>query len=335
MFSHIFVSVSDFERAVDFYNQVLTQLGITPRFCEPDKPWAGWHSAGHARPYFVICHPFDGKAHDPGNGQMVAFTAADREQVRSAYQTAIALGVRCEGEPGLRPHYHEHYYGAYFRDLDGNKVCVACHKPDSISAAPQAADTLRILAVSGSLRAASINTAFLLAVAQVMPHDVQVTMYQGLDLLPMFNPDLETNPPEQALRWRDSLDKADALLIASPEYAHGITGTMKNALDWLVSHEPIVNKPVAVVNTSDRARHADAALRETLITMNADLVASASITVPLLGTQINIDELHRTQLVNDAAVTIAESMRHAVRTRQLQVNADTSSHAHMQQLSRH
>lgn len=139
MFSHIFVSVSDFARALDFYTQVLSQLGIQQRFLETDKPWAGWHSAGHARPYFVICHPFNNKPHHPGNGQMVAFTAASREQVQSAYQTAIKLGAHCEGAPGPRPRYHEHYYGAYFRDHDGNKICVACHQSESGSIA--SADT--------------------------------------------------------------------------------------------------------------------------------------------------------------------------------------------------
>jgi catechol 2,3-dioxygenase-like lactoylglutathione lyase family enzyme len=130
VFSHIFVSVSDFQRALNFYNQVLSTLNIEQRFCEPEKPWAGWHSAGGSRPYFVICKPFNGEPHDPGNGQMVAFTATDRQRVRAAHQTALALGGRCEGPPGLRPHYHEHYYGAYFRDLDGNKVCVACQTPE-------------------------------------------------------------------------------------------------------------------------------------------------------------------------------------------------------------
>lgn len=312
MFSHIFVSVSDFERALDFYSAVLAELGIEQRFCEPDKPWAGWHSAGGARPYFVIGHPFNGQPHHPGNGQMAAFTAADREQVRSAYQTAITRGATCEGPPGLRPQYHEHYYGAYFRDLDGNKVCVACHLPERPSTEPQQTGTLCILAISGSVRSGSINTAFLRAAAQVMPSDVQVTMYQGLDRLPIFNPDLEAAPPERVIKWRTLVSQSDALLIASPEYAHGITGAMKNALDWLVSYEPFVNKPVVVINTSDRAHHANDSLRETLVTMNAHLVDAASITVPLLGVQISFDDLPRAQLVIDATATILEGLRYAL-----------------------
>lgn len=129
MFSHIFTSVSDFERAFAFYAAVLGEIGLELRFREPAKPWAGWHSPGGTRPFFVICKPHDGQPHDPGNGQMVAFAAGNRAAVRSAYEAALRLGGCDEGAPGLRPEYHANYYGAYFRDTEGNKVCVASHGP--------------------------------------------------------------------------------------------------------------------------------------------------------------------------------------------------------------
>ena len=61
---------------------------------------------------------------------MIAFMAASRSHVRMAHAAALANGGACEGEPGLRPDYHDHYYGAYFRDPDGNKLAVACHEPE-------------------------------------------------------------------------------------------------------------------------------------------------------------------------------------------------------------
>ncbi len=131
VFSHVFVSVGDFDRAFRFYSAVMEGLGIDLRFCEAEKPWAGWHSAGRSRPLFVICMPYDGRPHDPGNGQMIAFMASDRTTVRKVYQIAVTHGGSCEGPLGLRPHYHANYYGAYFRDPDGNKLCVACHDPES------------------------------------------------------------------------------------------------------------------------------------------------------------------------------------------------------------
>jgi catechol 2,3-dioxygenase-like lactoylglutathione lyase family enzyme len=127
MFSHVFVSVKDFDRAFRFYSEIMQALGNELRFHDASKPWAGWHSEGKARPLFVICHPFDGGPHEAGNGQMIAFMAQTRAKVNSIHAIALELGGQNEGSPGLRPHYHPDYYGAYFRDPDGNKVCVVCH----------------------------------------------------------------------------------------------------------------------------------------------------------------------------------------------------------------
>ena len=130
MFSHIFISVTDFERALAFYHPLMASLSLEERFCDASRPWAGWHSAGGQRPLFVICKPFNGEPHDPGNGQMVAFAGANRAMVDTAYRVALANGGTSEGLPGLRPQYHANYYGAYFRDPDGNKFCVASHGPE-------------------------------------------------------------------------------------------------------------------------------------------------------------------------------------------------------------
>jgi catechol 2,3-dioxygenase-like lactoylglutathione lyase family enzyme len=129
MFSHIFVGVSDFDRALAFYQPVMAVLGIQPRFCDALRPWAGWQSDPGPRPLFLIGRPDDRQPHAPGNGQMVAFLAERRAVVDQAHAVALACGGTSAGAPGLRPEYHAHYYGAYFRDPDGNKLCVACHVP--------------------------------------------------------------------------------------------------------------------------------------------------------------------------------------------------------------
>jgi catechol 2,3-dioxygenase-like lactoylglutathione lyase family enzyme len=128
MFSHTFVGTNDFERALAFYGPLMDALGIKARFCDSRRPWAGWQSEPDPRPLFLIGRPFDGNPHQPGNGQMLAFLAEDRDTVDRAYVVALAHGGTSEGAPGLRPDYHRHYYGAYFRDPDGNKLCVACHR---------------------------------------------------------------------------------------------------------------------------------------------------------------------------------------------------------------
>jgi chromate reductase len=142
---------------------------------------------------------------------------------------------------------------------------------------------MRILAISGSLRAASINSALLRATLRLAPEGMDIVFFNGVGSLPLFNPDLETRVPPPVALLRNAVAEADALLIASPEYAHGVTGAMKNVLDWLVSFEPFIHKPVALFNTSPRAHHADAALREILKTMSAVIVEAASISIPLLG----------------------------------------------------
>jgi catechol 2,3-dioxygenase-like lactoylglutathione lyase family enzyme len=135
VFSHIFVGVTDFNRALAFYNPVMAALDIKPRFCEPERPWAGWQSSPDPRPLFLIGAPHNELAHAPGNGQMVALLAQSRAAVDHVYSVALANGGSSEGAPGLRLEYHAHYYGAYFRDPDGNKLCVACHSPCKLDAA--------------------------------------------------------------------------------------------------------------------------------------------------------------------------------------------------------
>jgi catechol 2,3-dioxygenase-like lactoylglutathione lyase family enzyme len=127
MFSHVILGVADFDRALAFYEPLMAALGLEPRFCDRSRPWAGWQTPGGPRPLFLIGAPYDGGAPHPGNGAMVAFAAPSRAAVRDVYALALERGARSEGEPGLRPEYHANYYGAYFRDPDGNKLCVVCH----------------------------------------------------------------------------------------------------------------------------------------------------------------------------------------------------------------
>lgn len=131
MFSHIFVGVKDFDRALEFYKPVMEVLGAPLRFVDAGRPWAGWQSLPNPRPLFLIGTPFDREKHAAGNGQMVAFLAKDRATVDEVHRVALALGAVSEGEPGLRPEYHANYYGAYIRDPEGNKLCFACHDAPS------------------------------------------------------------------------------------------------------------------------------------------------------------------------------------------------------------
>jgi chromate reductase len=146
---------------------------------------------------------------------------------------------------------------------------------------------ISILAICGSLRAVSLNRAALGAAAQLAPAGISLHLYEGIGQLPLFNPDIDQAGGPQVDDWRSRIDAADALLIGSPEYAHGITGVMKNALDWAVSMETFPGKPVALLNTSPRATHAQDSLHEILTTMSARIIAQASISLPLQGSGLD------------------------------------------------
>jgi len=164
----------------------------------------------------------------------------------------------------------------------------------------------KIVAISGSLRAASSNTAALRAAARLVPNGVDVVFYDGLAMLPFFNPDLDGDDvPTPVGAMRALIGRADGILISSPEYARGVAGVLKNALDWLVGSHEFPNKPVALINTSPRATHALAALTLTLETMSARIAKEACVTLPLLG--IARDEF---AIVADPA--LAEPLRAAM-----------------------
>jgi catechol 2,3-dioxygenase-like lactoylglutathione lyase family enzyme len=133
MISHIFVGTNDRERATAFYAAVLSGLGWRRRHSDSTPHLALWQPAESTRPLFGLGAPFNGEAAVPGNGGMIALMANDRATVDRVFSIALTSGAVSEGEPGLRPHYHANYYGAYFRDLDGNKMCVVCHQPADAS----------------------------------------------------------------------------------------------------------------------------------------------------------------------------------------------------------
>lgn len=131
---------------------------------------------------------------------------------------------------------------------------------------------MRIVAVSGSLRARSSNDALLRALAEAAPPDVTVARWDRVGELPHFNPDLDGEgapPPAIVADLRATLRAADAVVLCSPEYAHGVPGALKNVLDWLVSDGELVDKRVAVITGAPTAgAHAYAQLVETLHTMH-------------------------------------------------------------------
>jgi catechol 2,3-dioxygenase-like lactoylglutathione lyase family enzyme len=135
MYSHITVGTSQMNRAMRFYDAVLAPLGMQRRRTfKIAISYAPDDFSGVNEPFWVV-RPYDKKDATPGNGITVAFEAATRGAVDAFHAAALAAGATDEGPPGIREHYHPSYYGAYVRDLDGNKLCVVCHKPAAAVAA--------------------------------------------------------------------------------------------------------------------------------------------------------------------------------------------------------
>ncbi|HHC28996.1 MAG TPA: NAD(P)H-dependent oxidoreductase [Rhodobacterales bacterium] len=141
---------------------------------------------------------------------------------------------------------------------------------------------MRLLAISGSMRAASTNTAFLHALAGLAPQGVSLSLLSGLDALPIFNPDLEGHPPETVRRFVARIEAAEGLIISSPEYIRALPGGLKNAIDWLVSGEVIIAKPVALAHASHRGDDMLADLRRVLATVSTRFSPDIFLRVPLM-----------------------------------------------------
>jgi chromate reductase len=174
---------------------------------------------------------------------------------------------------------------------------------------------VKIIAINGSLRAASSNAALLRAAASVVPDGVQVVMYDEVATLPHFNPDLDAEgsaPPAPVSALRELLIGADAILISSPEYAHGVPGAFKNALDWLVSTGELVDKPVAAMNASPSGGdYAQAAIVETLRTMNWKVIDEASLVKPFVRRKIigELTDPGALQTLRDALAALVRAAR--------------------------
>ena len=127
------------------------------------------------------------------------------------------------------------------------------------------------------------------------PTNLQISIYEGIGNLPHFNPELDGDLPLDSVRdWRDGVRSADGIIFCTPEYAHGIPGALKNALDWIVSSGEFMHKPTAVISASpspDGGANANAALVQTLRVMMADLTAGSILCIPAVSAKLTAGEI--------------------------------------------
>ena len=154
------------------------------------------------------------------------------------------------------------------------------------------------VAISGSLRKASYNSAVLNTLVKISPEHIDISI-ADISELPLFNPDIEDELIPSLVNLKSALSNCSGLIISSPEYAHGISGPMKNTLDWLVSGSEFIDLPIMLINTSPRAHHAVDALKEVLVTMSGKLIDNAFVNIPLLGTVLEKERIAENQVHYD------------------------------------
>ena len=152
---------------------------------------------------------------------------------------------------------------------------------------------MKILGISGSLREASSNTALLKAITALLPEGCSYRIWEGLAGLPHFSPELDFEAsPGPVVAYRKLLRAADAVIISTPEYAFGMPGVLKNALDWAVSSGEFDRKPVATISASplpSGGAKAHAGLNQTLTALGANQVEGAKLSVAAVKGKIGPD----------------------------------------------
>lgn len=167
---------------------------------------------------------------------------------------------------------------------------------------------MTIVTLCGSLRARSSNRAILRAYAQLAPAGLSFRPYEGLGRLPHFNPDLDhSDVPAEVLALRQAVALADVLVISTPEYAHALPGSFKNALDWLVSDPAMVGKPVVILHAIRGSSWALDSLKEVLRTMSAEILEDASVTLPLIASNLGEEAIFARE---DVCALLAGSIHH-------------------------
>jgi chromate reductase, NAD(P)H dehydrogenase (quinone) len=145
-------------------------------------------------------------------------------------------------------------------------------------------DNVKILAISGSAREVSTNTALLRVMKSLAPDGVELSVFHRLDALPVFSPDSEDEATPMAVcEFMETVSDVDGIIISSPEYVRSIPGGLKNAIDWMVSRFEVIGKPIALVHASHRGEDMLASLRLVLSTISDNFLEDIFLRIPLIG----------------------------------------------------
>ena len=150
----------------------------------------------------------------------------------------------------------------------------------------------KILAICGSTRKFSTNLELINAIIALCGEQLDIHIFEGLDQIPHFNPDLDNDhPPQQVSLFRREVKEAHGVLICTPEYAMGVPGTLKNAIDWTVSSMQFSHKPVALITASSQGHKAHASLVETLKVIECDIPETSQLVISFVKTKVRDNKI--------------------------------------------
>jgi chromate reductase, NAD(P)H dehydrogenase (quinone) len=173
----------------------------------------------------------------------------------------------------------------------------------------------KILAISGSTRQHSSNLNLILAISELFGDQIDIAVYKGISGIPHFNPDLDTeSPPIQVVEFRRLLREADGILICTPEYAMGVPGTLKNAIDWTVSSMEFTHKPCALITASSSGHKAHLSLIDTLKIIEADIPDSCQLLISFVKTKIKDREI-TDPVTREMVIELMDSLRAIIQQR--------------------
>ena len=163
----------------------------------------------------------------------------------------------------------------------------------------------KVIAICGSTRQASINHTLIKAIVNLSAENLDIAIFDGIANLPQFNPDNdEENVADEVADFRQQVNNAEGIIICTPEYAHGVPGTLKNAIDWTISSSQFPHKPTMLITASTDGNFGHKALLETLKAIEAKNIDNLQLVISFAKTKIN----YSSEITHKATLSAIEDL---------------------------
>lgn len=168
----------------------------------------------------------------------------------------------------------------------------------------------KVLVICGSTRKESSNLNLIYAIKELVKETLDISIYPDLTVIPHFNPDLDTEQaPLSVTHFREQLKASDGVLICTPEYAMGVPGTLKNAIDWTVSSCEFSHKPTALITASSQGHKAHDSLLETLRIIESNITEDTQLLISYIKTKVNKENKITDEATLTAVLHLLETFR--------------------------